>query len=180
MVTAIAHPSRRFVAAAALLAGLSLGSTLPDPPHEFHVSYGRLAVEGKTAVLQIRLFKDDLEAGLRGRFGDPGLTMRADPVVDSLFTLYLNEHLVLTPAHAALRGTIVSSGEELMNGFPVWWYTVAYTSDEPIGDLHIRHDMLMEVFPDQKNVFKIKHFPSEEEWSLYFVAGDSDYALTFG
>jgi hypothetical protein len=28
--------------------------------HDLHASYGNLGVEGRTAILQIRIFKDDL------------------------------------------------------------------------------------------------------------------------
>jgi hypothetical protein len=159
-----------------LAAGLSMASR-PGPPHEFHVSYARLAVEGPMGMMQIRLFKDDLEAGLRHRFALPEFTMRADVEVDSLFGIYLNEKLVINAGGAPIRGVIVSSGEELQNGIPVWWYTISYEATEVFTVIHIQHDVLMEVFSDQKNVFRVKHFPSEKEWSLYFVPGDSDFDL---
>ncbi|MDZ4699277.1 MAG: DUF6702 family protein [Rhodothermales bacterium] len=161
-----------------LLAGCLLMASRLVAPHEFHVSYARLAVEGPMGMMQIRLFKDDLEAGLQNRFGISDLTMRADPEVDSLFGVYLNEKLVLSAGGIPVPGVIVSSGEELQNGIPVWWYTLSYEAPEAFAAIHIQHDVLMEVFSDQKNVFRVKHFPSEKEWSLYFVPGDSDFELT--
>lgn len=161
-----------------LAGGLLMAAGRHEPAHEFHVSYARLAVEGKVGMMQIRLFKDDLETGLRRRFDRPDFVMRADAEIDSLFTSYLNETLVLSQGGTPIAGVIASSGEELQNGIPVWWYTVVYEATQDFSEIHIRHDLLMEVFNDQKNVFRVKHFPSEKEWSLYFVVGDSDYDLT--
>lgn len=168
---------RLTLGALVLAGGLLMAAGRHEPAHEFHVSYARLAVEGKVGMMQIRLFKDDLESGLERRFGRPGLVMRADAEMDSLFALYLNETLVLSQDGTPMAGVITSSGEELQNGIPVWWYTVAYEAPRDLANLHIQHDLLMEVFNDQKNVFRVKHFPSEKEWSLYFVVGDSDYDL---
>ncbi len=168
---------RRLVSLALIL--LSAASLAGAPAaHDFHVSYARLALEGRAGLLQIRLFKDDLELALRGRFNRPALTMKVDPAIDSLFATYLNETLILTFGDQAVPGVIVSSGEEVQNGIPVWWYTLSYETAAGFDRLHIRHDVLLDVFDDQKNVFRVKHFPSENEWSLYFVNGDSDYALS--
>ncbi|MEZ4700534.1 MAG: DUF6702 family protein [Rhodothermales bacterium] len=163
-----------------LAGGILIAAGLPESRHEFHVSYARLAIEGRTGMMQIRLFKDDLESGLRQRFDRPDLTLRADPEMDSLFSLYLNEKLVLSMGDAVVKGALVSSGEEMQNGIPVWWYTIMYEAPADFSTMHIQHDVLLEMFEDQKNVFRVKHFPSEQEWSLYFVAGDSDYDLSLG
>ncbi|MGB0651497.1 MAG: DUF6702 family protein, partial [Rhodothermales bacterium] len=62
--------------------------------HDFHVSYSRLAVEGSTAVVRIRLFKDDLGQSLAAREGRD-LMVDISPEHDSLFTAYFNESFVL-------------------------------------------------------------------------------------
>ncbi len=76
-----------------LLPAAGEGEGPPDPwpaeagaaaPHELHVAYGDLAVEGAVAVLRLRLFKDDLEAALARHRGEARPTpMTVDPVTEA-------------------------------------------------------------------------------------------------
>ncbi len=151
----------------------------PAGKHDFHITTGRMAIEGNQAILQIRIFLDDLEKGLQAYHDDESIHMKVDPLTDSLFTVYLNEKLVLKNGNEILEGVVATSGEDVLYGFPVWWYTLNYKSASPINSLDIDHRVLMEMFKDQQNILRITHYPSEEEKMYYMVDGDSDISLTF-
>lgn len=165
-----------------ILQGSAYGASNSPPgteAHKFHVSYGRMAVEDTQAMLHIRLFKDDLEDALRQRFAAPDFILGADPHADSLFTAYFNETFVLKQDAAQVPGRIASSGEEMMGQETMWWYIIRFDAPSALHTFSIRHVMLLDVFDDQKNIFKVKHFPSEEEQSYYYTEGAEEYTMTF-
>ena len=141
--------------------------------HDFHVSMARMAIEGDQAVMQIRLFKDDLEAGLQQHFSNENLKLEVDPQTDSLFAEYINAKLVITQGNHQVKGSVATSGEDELFGYPVWWYTLTYKAPARLDAIRIDHQVLMEMFDDQQNVLRITRFPSEEESMYYLVAGDS-------
>lgn len=143
--------------------------------HDLHVSYGRMAVEGQVVVCQIRFFRHDLEAALQAYHRDPSIRMDVNPQVDSLYATYLAERFRVEQDGRVLQGRIVSSGEEN----DLWWYTVQYEAPSPVRSLRLTHTMLFDIFHDQRNLFKVKHFPSEAAQSLYFVRGAEAYTLSF-
>lgn len=147
--------------------------------HRFHVSYGRMAVEDKTAMLQIRLFKDDLEIALQDKFANPDFDLAVDPQSDSLFTQYFNEVFTLKQDEVAVPGRIVSSGEEQVAGEPMWWYMVRFDAPAALDQFTVRDVVLFDHFDDQKNIFKVKHFPSDKELSYYFTEGAEEYNISF-
>ena len=147
--------------------------------HKFHVSYGRMAVEDNLAMLQIRLFKDDLEMALQQKFAEPDFTLTVDPHADSLFTAYFNEVFILKQDEVAVPGRIVSSGEDQMGGEPMWWYMVRFEAPAPLETFTVRDVVLFELFDDQKNIFKVKHFPSDKELSYYYTEGAEEYRISF-
>lgn len=143
------------------------------PVHNIHVTYGRMAVEGQTAMCQIRFFRHDLEEVLRRRYGQPELQLAVDPEADALFTRYLNERFVMEVDDVRLEGTVISSGEE----DEMWWYNVRFEAPAPIHRISLKNTLLFEHFSDQKNIFKIKHFPSEVSEALYFTRGADTYVI---
>ena len=147
--------------------------------HKFHVSYGRMAVEDNMAMLQIRLFKDDLELALQQKFAEPEFTLAVDPHADSLFTQYFNEVFVLKQDEVAVPGHIVSSGEDEMAGEPMWWYMVRFDAPTALQTFTVRDVVLFDLFDDQKNIFKVRHFPSKKELSYYFAEGAEEYRISF-
>ncbi|WP_457654181.1 DUF6702 family protein [Rhodocaloribacter sp.] len=159
---------------------LSLAAPVSDPPpHDFHVTYGRLAVEGPTAMLRIRFFHDDLEAALRAHHKRRDFRLEADPLSDSLFLAYFHDKFALESDGAPLRGEIVTSGEEREGRERVWWYVLRYDAPAPIRSLTVRDALLFEVFSDQKNIFRVLHLPDEKRETFYFVEGSAKAELTF-
>lgn len=162
-----------------LLLSLWLGLWSPGPAapaaHDLHVSYGRMAVEGKVVMCQLRFFRHDLEAALQAYHHDPSILLAADARVDSLFARYLADRFRVEYGGRPLAGGIVSSGEE----DDMWWYTVRYEAPAPVQALRLTHTMLFETFGDQRNIFKVKHFPSQATRSLYFAHGAESHTLSF-
>ena len=147
--------------------------------HDFHVALGRMAVEDNQVILQMRLFQDDLELGLQTYYADDSLRLAVDDATDSLFMQYVNEKLVIKHGDQVLAGTVATSGEDLLYGYPVWWFSLTYESESPIDGLDIDNQVLMEIFEDQQNVLRITHYPAEEEKMYYMVNGDSEISVEF-
>lgn len=143
--------------------------------HRFHVSYGRMAVEGGVAVCQIRFFKHDLEEAMQAHFENDAIKVDVNPHVDSLYTAYFNQHFVLEQDGDVLEGTIASSGEE----GEMWWYLMQYEAERPLEHFNVTNTLLFHLFDDQRNVLKVSHFPSEKNLSYYFVEGSDTYEVTF-
>lgn len=168
------------IAVLLLLPGLPGGGEGKAPGvHDFHVSYGRMAVEGKVAVSRIRFFKDDLEAALRRFHGEPEFRLEANPRADSLFLAYLSERFVLQQEGVPLRGRISSSGEEENGRETMWWYVTQYESEQEIRSLRVEYTLLFDLFDDQKNIFKVMHYPSEEVQSFYYAEGTEAFDIEF-
>lgn len=146
-----------------------------EAKHRFHVSYGRMAVEGGVAVCQVRFFKHDLEDAMKKFFDDSDLKVDVNPRSDSLYTVYFNEFFVMEQEGEVLKGSIASSGEE----GDMWWYLMQYQAEEPIEQFKVTNTLLFEMFDDQRNVLKISHFPSEKNLSYYFVEGSDTYDVEF-
>ena len=147
--------------------------------HDFHVSMARMAVEKNQIMLQIRLFEDDLELGLQQFYTDDALKLSPDSGIDTLFTRYANSKLVIQYEQQQLHGTVASSGEDELYGYPIWWFTLMYESSGEISALSIDYQVLMEIFEDQQNVLRITHYPSEDEKMYYMVPGKSEITVEF-
>ena len=78
-----------------------------------------------------------------------------------------------------MPGQIVSSGEDQMAGEPMWWYTVRFEAPTALDAFTVRDVVLFDLFDDQKNIFKVRHFPSEKELSYYYTDGAEEYRISF-
>lgn len=143
------------------------------------MALGRMAVEGNQVVLQMRMFQDDLELGLQGYYEDEEIRLKVDTATDSLFTAYVNEKLVIKHGGEVLSGVVATSGEDLLYGYPVWWFSLTYEASAPIEGLEIDNQVLMEVFEDQQNILRITYYPADEEKMYYMVRGDSEIEVGF-
>ncbi len=149
------HFSGVLVGLVMLLAASGFSASPARRAHDFHVSYGRLAVEGSTAVLQIRFFRDDLEEALGARTGSSALRLSADPATDRLFHDYFAEKFQLLQGDVALNGTIIGSGEDSIDREPAWWYLIRFTAPTTIAGFKVRNTLLLDAFEDQKNVLRV-------------------------
>jgi hypothetical protein len=159
-----------------LLFGVMLGR---EAQHDLHVAYGNLAVEGKNAVLQIRIFKDDLEEALRRFDNREPFLMEATPEIDSAFLRYFSENFVVEHEGEMLPGRILGSGYDEVDREPVWYYQIAFDAPGPIESLRITNTILFEVFDDQRNVLRTASFPEGRRQAFYFVTGEETNEVKF-
>ncbi|HYE57610.1 MAG TPA: DUF6702 family protein [Rhodothermales bacterium] len=140
--------------------------------HNVHVSNGRMAVEGTTALAQVRMFKDDLTQALTNLAGRQ-IALAATPEVDALATRYINRHLIVNAGGRVLVGRIVGSSEDA----EMWAYQVEYQAPTPIRSLILTNRLLFDLFEDQRNLFRVMFFPSERTEAFYFVKGSDEYRM---
>jgi hypothetical protein len=150
-----------------------------EAPHDLHVSYGNLGVEGAVAILQLRIFKNDLEEALRRLDGRDSFLMAVSPEVDALFLRYLAQRFNLEVGGEVLDGQIVGSGDDELDREPVWWYQVQYTASGPIRAARITNTILFEIFHDQSNVLRVVRFPEETRRAYYFAHGEETIEIEF-
>lgn len=147
--------------------------------HDLHVSYGNLGVEGSTAVLQLRIFKDDLEEALRRATGEAVPAMEATPEMDRAFLDYFSGRFQLEYDGEKLQGRIIGSGLDELDREPVWWYRIAYDAEAVIDGLRVTNTLLFELFPDQRNVLRVAHFPEGNRRAYYFASGEETAVIEF-
>ena len=152
---------------------------IAEPRHDLHVTYGNLGVDGSLAILQFRVFKDDLEEALRRFHGLEGFQLDVSPEADALFLSYLVEHFVLEVDGQLLEGRIVGSGDDELDREPVWWYQLRFDASGPIESVRITNTILFEIFDDQRNVMRVVKFPEETRRAYYFAPGEETIEITF-
>jgi hypothetical protein len=159
---------------AALLLVLSLNSSA----HDVHVTNARMAVEGKTAILRVRLFHDDFTSALRTHSKRPDFTLAVSPASDSVVMAYIAEKLALQSGGRALKPSLTGSGEEkgIQPELDVWYFDLRYESPSAITRVDIRNELLFEQFRDQRNIIKVL-LPTRKERTVFFVPGDGVYRL---
>jgi len=160
----------------ALLASLTAA---PHRAHEFHVTYGRMAIEGNVAVARIRFYTDDLEATLAHAAGEDSFRMETSPAVDSLFLAYFARQFQFNVAGKKLAGNIIGSGDDVVDREPAWWFLIRFDAGEPIGDFRIRNALLLDMFEDQKNILKVVHLPDDTQRSYTFSAEEETIDVVF-
>lgn len=147
--------------------------------HDFHVSYGRMAVEDASIAVRFRFFSDDLEKSIRSFTADDMTTITDDPSSWTPFASYLSGTFRLVADGDTLGGAIIGSGEEIMDKEPVRWFLVQYTAADTVHSIGLSNRLLFEQFDDQKNIVQFRHFPSEKNGSLYFTHDRPSYTLEF-
>jgi hypothetical protein len=168
----------KLLALTLLITVLSGGAGERPPLHDIHVSHTRMVVEGDYVLLRIRMFKDDLEQALEPIRAQPGRALSADDAAVEAFTEYLTSTLQLsTPGSSRLAPTVLGYGEEPADD--IWWYEVQYRAEAPIASLTISSRLFFELFDDQRNIVRLRHFPSEASHIFYFVVGDDAHSITF-
>ncbi|UCG85562.1 MAG: hypothetical protein JSW71_16745 [Gemmatimonadota bacterium] len=138
--------------------------------HPLHLSHGNMVLAGRHAIINVRLFQDDLELAM-GRFHSiDGLRVRPDPIIDSLFTDYFNSKFTVCIADSIHEGRVVASGQ----AGDMWWYAVVFEALEPITSIAFSNDLLFDIFDDQRNITRVLHTSSETQRTFYSVAADPE------
>ena len=140
--------------------------------HDVHVSHTRAVVEGRTVVLNVRLFADDLEATLRRASGNAALRLDT-PAADSAFARYLARQVTVTADGAPLAPRVTQAGTANdATGVPMRWYLVELAAPRPVQALAIRNALLFDTFRDQQNIVAVMRMPGERRTTLFFASGD--------
>ncbi len=151
-----------------------LSGGLTSAPHKFHVTNGRMAVEGSVAACEIRFFRHDLEEAIARYHGLGRFELNVGARQDSLFQGYLDAVFVVGLNGDRVQGSILGSGQETVDDEEIWWYMIQYEAPEPILRLAMTNRLLFDLFDDQRNILRVQHFPSEMQTTFYFVT-DSDH-----
>jgi hypothetical protein len=127
-----------------------------------------MAVEGRSVVCRIKLFKDDLEGALARFQTQDAFHLQATALHEQIFLDYLNAHFLLELNGKRAEPLILSTGED----GAMWWAELQFTSTDLPQSLSLKNTLLFELFDDQKNIFQAITLPNERQFSYYFIRGD--------
>lgn len=167
---------RRTLLATALLLVLPGAGGAPAP-HDLHMTYGDLAVEGRFVAGRIRMFKDDLERALGPLVGADALSLAPGGEADALVMRYLRDHLRIEAGGEVLAPVLLDSGEDELDRETVWWVVIQYEAPSPATVFTVRNTLFFELFDDQRNVFKFVRFPDEVQLTYTFTPGESEHVV---
>lgn len=121
--------------------------------HDFHVSYCKMAVEGRSVVCRIKLFKDDLESALARFQKQDDFHFQATPLHEKVFLDYLNAHFLLELNGRRAEPLILSTGED----GATWWAELQFTSTDLPQSLSLKNTLLFELFDGSKKHLTSHH-----------------------
>lgn len=143
--------------------------------HPLKLSHGRLDVEGDRMTVRVRMFWDDLEEVIRHMTADNRFRIGHTAEADSLVGRYLGQVLVLNADGARPTGRVIDSGEE----DDMFWYIVEYRSSAPIRRLTFRNEIMVDLFPEQRNVLQVRNPSRNVNRTFYFSSKKEEYTLDF-
>lgn len=140
-------------------------SVIPNTRHDYHVSYTNMVVEDKNVVLNIRLFKDDFEKALQIFSHNSSFQLQVSETADAVVMDYFRNYLKVKVRGRNLRPTLVSSGES----GEMWSFVLSFQARQSIQEVEVYHAVLMRLFNDQRNIFKLLFLPEQDEHYFYYV-----------
>ncbi len=169
------------VASAGVGAGGASGVAATTVAHDTRVSSTRIVVEGRTVLVRVRMFRDDLDSALVRHAARPTARAMRSAGGDSLLTAYLAPRIIVRANGSILTGRLTDSGgEDDPSGEAVWWVLLEYSAPKPVSSLAVRQAVLTEVFPRQQNLVTAFRSADGARASLYFTAGsDAEQAVQF-
>jgi hypothetical protein len=164
------HMKRPRVVAPVMVALLLIGAALgvgrleAGPAHPLYLTFGKLELEGPTAVLDIRIFWDDLMLDMRRLSGDPTLQVRGpDTSIDAVVS-YINDHLVFGFDGRVVRGVLEEWGVDGEANR----YRLRYPLSSDPSELEVRNGILLGLYEDQKNILHVLRRGGRER-AFYFA-----------
>ena len=153
---------------------------VPESAHAFHLSKSMMEYNEQEKALQIsmHIFLDDLEDALRLEGNDQLFlcTEKEAPEAEGYMEAYLRKHFLIT-----VNGEVKSYnflGKEPSEDFQAAWCYIEIENIEELKELTIKHDLLMEVFDDQKNVVQLVG-PNRKRGTLLFQKGREEETVKF-
>lgn len=159
-----------------LVAGLLSHGTPADPVdlHPRRLSQTRLDVSGPTAVAHIRIFPDDLESAMRRTGAGDGYGLKVGDS-DPALLAYIGARLVLSADGISL----VPGGVRAEDEGEMWHLTVPFEARAPIRTLVFRNELLVETFPEQRNILRIVHPAAGTDLTWTFSRRREEYRVRF-
>lgn len=151
------------------------GASVPVPVHPLKLSHGRLDVEGDRMTVRVRMFWDDLEEAIRYMTEDRRFRIGHTAEADSLVGRYLSSVLVLDADGARPAGQVLESGEE----DDMFWYIVEYRAPAPIRRLTVSNQIMVDLYPEQRNVLQVRNPTRDVNRTFYFSSKKERYTLEF-
>lgn len=148
--------------------------TSTAPQHDVHASYARMAIDGNKAYLSIRLFSDDLTTALQQFHKNPNLPLNNEEASLQAFQKYLNWKFILKRNGKQVSAKILEMHQDQM----ATTYVAQYEAMGALNKFSLRNVVLMELFKDQRNVFKAIKLPSDIEQSHFFGAGVTELEIS--
>lgn len=135
--------------------------------HKFYVGLCIVDVRQEKSTLEIsqKLFTDDLELATQKAFGKALNINTANelPETDSLLAVYCAEHFSAKGQGELLNMTFIGHEGDLAE---TWCYFEIALPKDRLPELVFRNTMLMEVFPSQKHMLKIREDKKIETYYL--------------
>lgn len=142
--------------------GLSRLEARPD--HPLHLTFGKLEVDRAVAILDIRIFWDDLQLEVRSHSGNPSAEVRGPSASTDAVVAYINDRLTFRFDGQGVRGTLV---EWDVDG-DANRYRLRYELGATPREVQVRHRILLDLYEDQKNVLHVQHGGGRER-AFYFA-----------
>lgn len=143
--------------------------------HPLKLSHGRVDVNGAVITLRVRMFWDDLQEAIRYMTEDRRFRIEHTATADSLVGEYLQETMILEADGNRPRGRVLESGEE----DDMFWYIVEYRAPSAIRELVVRNQIMVDIYPEQRNVLQVRNTSADVNRTFYFSSRKEEYALSF-
>lgn len=157
------------------------GAVVPDRPfprpvaHPLKLSHGRVDVNGAVITLRVRMFWDDLQEAIRFMTEDRRFRIEHTATADSLVGAYLQQVMILEADGGRPPGRVLESGEE----DDMFWYIVEYRAPSPVQELVVRNQIMVDLYPEQRNVLQVRNPSADVNRTFYFSSKKEEYAVSF-
>jgi hypothetical protein len=157
--------------------GAVVPSAAPSLPvaHPLKLSHGRVDVNGAVITLRVRMFWDDLQEAIRFMTEDQRFRIEHTARADSLVGAYLQQVMILEADGDRPVGRVLESGEE----DDMFWYIVEYRAPSAIRQLVVRNQIMVDLYPEQRNVLQVRNPSADVNRTFYFSSKREEYALSF-
>lgn len=162
-----------------ILGLLALPALAVAPRHAYHSTLMefRLAPGNQEVQISIKMFADDLEKALSQ--GKPNPVNLHTPMAMPIIERYLHEHLKVTIP--AARHTPRYPQEVQFKGMQAekdaYWLYCKVPLLHPTKELLVRNDLLLELYPDQKNIVNAEG--NDKKLSVLFRKGHEEEFMYF-
>ena len=151
-----------------------------DSKHEFHISKCLIEYNEKEKALQLtlHLFIDDLEEALRQQGADELFicTDKESEKAEDYIYKYLQNNLAIDLEDQSLTYNFI--GKEISEDLVAVWCYLEIENIERFNKIHVKNNILLEVFEDQKNIISVIG-PDRKKGYLLFNNAKNEETIEF-